>query len=81
MIAGVHEQLGPYEVHDDELDVLLSSVKAAGIAFDLVRPRDGLGAAANRRALTPVQIWRCRKTWVSDLECAYEAVSKPRCTV
>lgn len=36
VIAGRHEQLGPYEVQDQELAFVQHSTKATRIAFDLV---------------------------------------------
>ena len=36
VIAGVHEQLAPYELHDQKLVTLYSSPEAAWFAFDLV---------------------------------------------
>ena len=56
VVAGLHEQTHPAELQDQELAVLQRSAEAARLPDDLVRPRDGLGAATNGQAWTAAAV-------------------------
>jgi hypothetical protein len=56
VIAEGDEQLGPYEVQDQELVILQRQLEAAWIVVDLVCSGDGLNTATKRQARSAAAI-------------------------
>jgi len=66
VIADWNEQLGPYEVQDQELVVLQWQLEAAWIVVDMVWSGDGLDTATKRQARSAAAIQWYRHSDLSD---------------
>ncbi len=63
VVAGLHERTHPAELQDQEPAGPQRSAEAAWLPDYLVRPGDGVGAAADRQSAA---VWRCRDPDMPD---------------